>query len=99
MRKEFHKSWFRIVGTVHDAILMWVRKDKVEHVFNRGLEIMSHPELLDDFEIEMSVPIEADGKVGPWGAGKDLGKWLKAQNDNSSSTPSTDKGLRRKRVV
>lgn len=79
MRREFSKSWFRIVGTVHDAILMWVRKDKVEHVFNRGLEIMSHPDLLDDFEIELSVPIEADGKVGPWGAGKDLKKWLAAQ--------------------
>src|SRR3546814_10686741 len=65
MRKEFHKSWFRIVGTVHDAILMWVRKDKVQHVWDRGLEIMSHPELLDDFEINLSVPIEADAKVGP----------------------------------
>src|SRR3546814_2718334 len=55
---------------LHDAILMWVRKDKVQHVWDRGLEIMSHPELLDDFEINLSVTIEADAKVGPWGAGK-----------------------------
>lgn len=75
MAKEFKRSWFRIVGTVHDAILMWVRNDKVEEVFHRGLEIMSQPDLLEDFEIEMSVPIEADGKVGPWGAGVDISKW------------------------
>ena len=76
MRREFKRSWFKIAGTVHDAILMWVRNDKVEHVFKRGLEIMSGPTLLEDFEIEMSVPIEADGKIGPWGAGKDIKKWL-----------------------
>jgi uracil-DNA glycosylase family 4 len=91
MKKEFSRSWFRVVGTVHDAILMWVRKDKVEHVYNRGLEIMSHPELLDTLEIELSVPIEADGGIGPWGAGKDLKKWLEAQNDNQ---PPRKKGKR-----
>jgi uracil-DNA glycosylase family 4 len=79
MRKEFSRSWFRICGTVHDAILMWVRLDKVEQVYNRGLEIMSHPELLDDFEIEMSVPIEAEAKIGAWSTGKGLKKWLDEQ--------------------
>lgn len=78
MRREFSKSWFIICGTVHDAILMLVRNDKVEEVFKRGMEIMSHPDLIDDFEIEMGVPIEADGKIGPWGAGKSLAKWLES---------------------
>lgn len=79
MRREFKKAWFRICGTVHDAILMWVRLDKVEHVYNRGLEIMSHPDLLDDFEIEMGVPIEAEAKIGAWSTGKGLKKWLDEQ--------------------
>ena len=82
MRKEFNWNWFRICGTVHDAILMWVRDDKVEHVYKRGLEIMSHPELLTDFDINLSVPIEADAGIGPWGQGKDLKKWLAAKNDD-----------------
>lgn len=82
MRKEFRKGWFRLVGTVHDAVLIEVRNDKVEQVYRRGLEIMSGPELLTDFEIELSVPIEADAKIGAWGQGKDLDKWLAAQNDN-----------------
>ena len=85
MFEEFSETWFRICGTVHDAILMWVREDKVEHVYNRGLEIMSHPELLDDFEIEMSVPIEAEAKIGPWAAGKGLDEWL------SQSSPKSPK--------
>jgi DNA polymerase-1 len=80
MRREFKKAWFRICGTVHDAILMWVRIDMVEHVYNRGLEIMSHPDLLEDFEIEMSVPIEAEAKIGAWSTGKGLKKWLEEQS-------------------
>jgi len=82
MREEFNADWFRLVGTVHDAVLLEVRNDKVEEVFHRGLEIMAAPELLKVFEIELSVPIEAEGELGPWGAGKDLETWLKAQNDN-----------------
>lgn len=89
MRREFSSSWFRIVGTVHDAILMLVRNDKIEEVFKRGMEIMSHPDLLDEMEIELNVPIEADGKIGPWGAGKDLKKWL--ESSKTGSAPEVEK--------
>lgn len=85
MRKEFNWNWFRICGTVHDAILMWVRNDRVEHVYKRGLEIMAAPGLLTDFEIELSVPIEAEAKIGAWSLGKGLDKWLAAQNDNGKN--------------
>src|SRR3546814_18305825 len=64
MRKEFKKGWFRLVGTVHDAVLVEVREDKVEYVYNRILEIMSQPELLQDFDIHLNVPIEAEAKIG-----------------------------------
>lgn len=90
MRREFSWNWFRICGTVHDAILMWVRNDKVEYVFHRGLAIMASPSLLKDFEIELSVPIEAEAKIGPWAEGKGLERW-KAANDNKSKDP-VDKG-------
>jgi DNA polymerase-1 len=91
MREEFSRSWFRICGTVHDAILMWVRLDKVEHVYNRGLEIMSHPELLNDFDIEMSVPIEAEAKIGAWSTGKGLKKWLDEQLKIAAGSASKEK--------
>lgn len=88
MRREFSKSWFRLVGTVHDAVLLEVRNDHVEEVYKRGLEIMSQPELLEDFEIEMSVPIEAEAKLGAWGAGKGLKKWLDEQLQIAAQTAS-----------
>ncbi len=75
MRKEFDRSWFRLVGTVHDAVLCEVRNDHVEEVWKRGLEIMSQPSLLKDFEIELGVPITADAKLGPWGGGVSLVEW------------------------
>lgn len=81
MRREFSWNWFRICGTVHDAILMWVREDMVEHVFKRGLEIMAGPELLTTLDISLSVPIEAEGEIGPWGSSVGIEKWL-AANDN-----------------
>lgn len=81
LRKEFPRRVLRIVGTVHDAVLMEVRNDWVERVYKRTLEIMSRPELFDVFDIELRVPIEAEAKIGPWAAGKSLKKWLEA-NDN-----------------
>jgi len=67
LRKEYGRSVVKICGTVHDAVLFRVRNDMVEEVYNRMLEIMRWPDLMDDFEIVMSVPIEADGDLGPWG--------------------------------
>jgi DNA polymerase-1 len=79
MRKEFKRKWFSLVGTVHDAVLLEVRNDKVPLVYERGLEIMSNPDLLTDFEIELSVPIEAEAEIGAWSTGKSLSKWLEEQ--------------------
>lgn len=81
MRKEFGKSWFGLIGTVHDAVLVEVRNDKVPFVYERGLEIMSQPDLLTDFDISLSVPIEADAKIGAWSKGKSLAKWLEDQEN------------------
>lgn len=76
IREEYPRNVLHIVGTVHDAILFEVRNDYVERVTRRVLGVMSGPRLLKDFDIEMSVPIEAEAKIGPWGSGKDLSKWL-----------------------
>lgn len=70
----------RIVGTVHDAILTMIPRPKVRMIAPEILKIMSHPKLMDVFNIRMSVPIEADAKVGPWGKGVKLKRWL-VQNE------------------
>lgn len=80
LRQEYSRKYVRMCGTVHDAILLRVKNEKVEEVYNRLLEIMREPELLKTFGIRMSVPIEADGKIGPWGAGVSLKKWKELQH-------------------
>ena len=67
LRKEYGRNVVKICGTVHDAVLFRVRNDMVEEVYARMLEIMQWPDLMDEFDISMTVPIEADGDLGPWG--------------------------------
>lgn len=85
LRKEFGRDVVRACGTVHDAILARVRNDMVPQVMRRLLEIMQRPELFDDFEIDLEVPVLAEGKVGPWGAGISLEKWEK-ENGRTGKT-------------
>lgn len=75
LREEFSRDIVRICGTVHDAILLRVRNEHVERVVSRLLEIMQRPKLMDVFNIELSVPIEAEAKIGPWGEGVAFEKW------------------------
>lgn len=70
MHESFHHSYFRIIGTVHDSILMLVKKERVKEIIPKVKKIMSHPRLMDHFGINLSVPIEAEVSIGPWGAGK-----------------------------
>jgi len=74
LRKEYGRNVVKICGTVHDAVLFRVRNDMVEEVYTRMLEIMQWPDLMDEFDIEMVVPIEADGDLGPWGKSISLEK-------------------------
>jgi uracil-DNA glycosylase family 4 len=75
LREEFDRSTVRIVAAVHDAALFYVKNDHIAHVTERMLQIMSHPRLLDVFNITIGVPIEAEAKIGPWGAGVAFEKW------------------------
>lgn len=79
LRKEFGRKIVRICGTVHDAVLFRVKDEHVPRVYTRMMEIMRRPELMDTLDIHMKVPIEADGAIGPWGAGVSLDKWLAAR--------------------
>lgn len=78
LRREYSRSQVRICGTVHDAILIRVKNEMVEEVCTRLLEIMQGPDLMETFGIELTVPVEADGSIGPWGKGVSLEKWRNA---------------------
>lgn len=62
----------RIVGTIHDSILMEVREDKIMEVATQVKAIMEHSKLIDEFQVELSVPIIAEVEVGPWSKGEEI---------------------------
>jgi DNA polymerase-1 len=61
-------SWVKVVGTVHDSIIMEVPNDTVELTIKRVKEIMEHPPVLDELGIKLSLPIKVDIKTGSWGS-------------------------------
>jgi len=67
---EFSWDHVRIKGEVHDSILMWVRTSRLKRTLPQIKTIMEGPALLEDFKINMTVPLVADFEVGPWGNGK-----------------------------
>lgn len=83
IRKEFGPEVLKVCGTVYDALLLRIRNDSVIPVVDRLLEIMSRPPMFDEFGIELSVPILAEAKIGPWGAGIDYHKWRAKQCSKS----------------
>jgi DNA polymerase I-like protein with 3'-5' exonuclease and polymerase domains len=83
LQEEFPKTIYRPIATVHDSILAYVRVEHAEKIARRTMEVMRRPTLFDDFEIEMRVPLEADVKIGPWGAGVSLNKWLKERENGN----------------
>lgn len=94
MADTFGSDWFGLVGTVHDAVLVEVRNDMVEHVYHTGLRIMSKPKLLKKFDIDLNVPIEAEAKIGPWAAGKGIDAWLK-ENPQKKQSSNDNAKMRR----
>lgn len=77
MRKEFPRTVCRLVGTVHDSMLVYVKNTHIEKVASRLLEIMRHPDLLDTFGIAIGVPLMGEAKIGDWGIGIDFHQWQK----------------------
>jgi DNA polymerase-1 len=75
---EFDWDTVKVVGTVHDSVHMWVRRNQVHRVVPRILEIMKRPALMDVFDIRLRVPIIAEATIGPWSQGKELEAWLES---------------------
>lgn len=66
----------KLIGEVHDSILLKVRRSKVLEVAEQCLTIMRHPKLLDELGITLDVPIEAEAEAGPsLGEKKEVHTW------------------------
>lgn len=75
LHAQHSEDYFQIVGTVHDAILMLIRDDMLSEVLPTIKAAMENPDLLEELDVEMKVPIIAEIELGPWGNGK---KWQEA---------------------
>jgi DNA polymerase-1 len=70
IHETIDRKKLKIVGEHHDALLMIVRNGCEDEVLPKVRKIMRKPALLDTFKIKMSVPMESEIELGPWGAGK-----------------------------
>lgn len=68
LNKELKGEGLKIVGTVHDSILGEFYEKDVDWIVPEIKCIMAHPQIMDDFGVEFSVPLEADIGLGPWGS-------------------------------
>lgn len=73
--EEFSPDYFKLCATVHDSGMAKVRNDKVKEVGTRLMEIMKRPALLDEWNINLRVPMVGEVKIGPWSKGIKLEKW------------------------
>jgi len=76
LRSKYNRDTVRIIGTVHDSTLFLVRRAKVVPVVTEMLRIMRRPKLMDKFDIKFKIPLEGEAKIGPWGRGVSLKKWI-----------------------
>lgn len=70
--EEMDHSKVRTVATVHDAGLFEVRRSQLLKVCPEIKHRMENPRLMRELGVEFSVPLVADCKVGPWGAGEEI---------------------------
>lgn len=69
---EVHKTLspygLKVCGTIHDSIVGEFNVEDEDWIVDEIKRIMAHPKLMDDFGVELSVQLEADVGVGPWGS-------------------------------
>ena len=67
---EYDDDTVQIFGTVHDSILGRYRRGMDDKILPKIKKIMEHPKIMDILGIKLSIPLEVDIKIGPWGKGK-----------------------------
>lgn len=68
VHKKLSPYGLKICGTVHDSILGEFNEEDKDWIVEEIKGIMAHPKILNDFGIQLRVPLEADVGVGPWGS-------------------------------
>ena len=67
LNKDLTPYGLKIVGTVHDSILGEFPESERDWIVPYIKKVMLHPPILDDFGVTLTVPLDVDIGVGPWG--------------------------------
>lgn len=71
IHSQLPRDQVKIIGEVHDSIILWVKKGTEAKHLPRIKAIMEAPALLEDFKINMTIPLVADVEYGThWGMTK-----------------------------
>jgi DNA polymerase-1 len=70
IHKTFSRKKVRLVGEHHDAVLTLVKNEYLDECVPLMLDIAKRPKLMDTFKIQLSVPMEGEAELGPWGKGE-----------------------------
>lgn len=81
----FNNDIVKLVGTIHDAIVGYVKLEHVVPALRRIQVIMESPAVMRRMNIEFPLPIVADISIGDWSIGIEMG------NDVRSVEPITIK--------
>lgn len=66
--RTHRKNGIIVCGTIHDSIVGECWEEDQDWVQDEIRRIMTHPRILDVFDVGFRVPIEVDIGFGPWGA-------------------------------
>jgi len=73
LHDEMDPKQCRIVGTVHDSLLVEAREDRALYWAHRIKKVMESLPLKKKFGLELTIPIVADVKLGDhWGEGEEV---------------------------
>ncbi len=70
IHQTFSRKKVRLVGEHHDAVLAIVKNEYIDECVPKMLKIAERPALMDTFKIKLSVPMEGEAELGPWGKGE-----------------------------
>jgi DNA polymerase-1 len=69
IHQTFPRNKVRLVGEHHDSVLTIVKNEYIDECVPKMLKMAKRPKLMKTFKIKLSVPMEGEAELGPWGKG------------------------------
>lgn len=90
---ETMRHRIKVLGTVHDSVLMLVRKGaSFAQDITQARKILERPKLIKNLlnpDYKIDIPIVVDVEIGPWGCGVSLDEYIKESSYEKCSKNNT----------